>query len=172
MEYKTVVQRVRKIVRLLSRSADEVDDISQNALIKILRTKRRPCDIGNKWLYSVVKNCFLDAKKSSNRRAKYISQEYFVDSSGVVRDSDGDDEDNVILHPSMYNLIGSNDLDHRKIMERVFDNLPPTLQQVLLLAAQGYTYPEIAKISHVKIGTVRSRLNRARIIARNVLDRL
>ena len=169
MEYKTVVQRVRNIVRLLSKSADEVDDISQDALIKIFINKR-PGDIGNKWLYGVVRSCYIDAYRKRKREAKYINQDYFIDSSGMVCESDGDEIDNVIPHPTIYYRLISEDC--QMIMDNVLDELPQALQQVLLLSAQGYTYPEIAKISHVKVGTVRSRLNRARIIARSVLDRL
>lgn len=169
MEYKTVVQRVRKIVRLLSRTGDEVDDISQEALIKLFKNKR-PGDIGNKWLYGVVRSCYIDAYRKRKREAKYINQDYFIDSSGMVCESDGDENDNVIPHPTIYYRLISEDC--LMIVDHVLDELPPALQQVLLLAAQGYTYPEISKISGAKIGTVRSRLNRARKLARDILDNM
>ena len=58
-------------------------------------------------------------------------------------------------------------------MERALKSLSPAFQQVIVLAdLEGFTYKEIAQVLHCPIGTVMSRLSRARQLLRTELQTL
>ncbi|MDX2107112.1 MAG: hypothetical protein SFY67_11985 [Candidatus Melainabacteria bacterium] len=140
MEIKSVMQRVRIIVRSLSRSADEVDDISQDAMIKILRTKSVPRISDKKWLSSVARSCFIEAQRKRARLAKYVSPNHFVDSSGMVCDGDKNEYQNVIPFPPSPYIPHYKDPDALEKAEKIFERLPLSLRQVLVLHTEGLTY--------------------------------
>ena len=169
MEIKTVIQRVRRIVLSLSRSQDRADDIAQDALLKILQTKSTPRKICSSWIYMVAKNCFLDACKKRATEAKYLDSNYFVDSAGVVCDGEGNEYDNVIPFPSLLDPLNQIDPENLEKIERIFESLSLPLQQVLILRTEGLTYREMADEIGINIGTVRSRLHRARKLACEIL---
>jgi RNA polymerase sigma-70 factor (ECF subfamily) len=55
-------------------------------------------------------------------------------------------------------------------MERGLNTLPPDQRTTLVLSdIQGYTYEEIASVTGVELGTVKSRLSRARARMRDYL---
>src|SRR5262249_32507942 len=54
-------------------------------------------------------------------------------------------------------------------IDSVMANLTVPFRQVLMLVADGYSYDEIAALTGVKIGTVRSRLHHARKKAQSLL---
>jgi RNA polymerase sigma factor (sigma-70 family) len=58
----------------------------------------------------------------------------------------------------------------REDMERALDSLPDVFRiAIVLVDVQGYSYAEAAEILKVPIGTVRSRLNRARGLLQKIL---
>ena len=59
------------------------------------------------------------------------------------------------------------DLGNRLIGDecaRAINELPPAFRMVMLLFLEDFTYEEIAAIADIPIGTVRSRLHRARLV--------
>ncbi len=170
MEIKTVIQRVRRIVLFLSRSQSRADDIAQDVLLKILQTKSKPRKISGAWIYMVAKNCFLDACKKRATEAKYLDSNYFVDSAGMVCDREGNEYDNVIPFSSLLDPVNQIDSENLVKMEKIFESLSLPLLQVLILRTEGLTYQEMAKEIGINIGTVRSRLHRARKQACEILS--
>lgn len=60
----------------------------------------------------------------------------------------------------------------RKDVERALDNLPDGLRAVVVMVEiEGYSYAEVAAMLDIPIGTVRSRLNRARSMLQRALWR-
>jgi RNA polymerase sigma-70 factor (ECF subfamily) len=58
----------------------------------------------------------------------------------------------------------------RRDLEQAIDALPESFRVVVVLAElEGFTYAEIAEMLHVPIGTVRSRLSRARVVLQRAL---
>lgn len=113
------------------------------------------------WLFKILKNAYInDYRKKSKRPTK-------VDYEEIITYHDGD----------THTLSGYLDL-----REELFDNMmgdevtlainaiPVDFRTVLLLCdVEGFTYEEIAKIIDVPIGTVRSRLFRARNLLKDKL---
>ena len=114
------------------------------------------------WLYRIVTNVFLDDRKKKRARPhrslddelalgeSSVEQQYADPAPGPAEIAEGD-ERRVILH----NAIGSLPENQRAM--------------VVLYHSQGLSYEEIAEITGQPMGTVKSRLNRARLALRDRL---
>jgi RNA polymerase sigma-70 factor (ECF subfamily) len=111
------------------------------------------------WLFRILTNAFLSVRRTEARRGAHESL-----------DSDTEDDFSLFehLHAPILLWWGNPEqqfLDKllREDLARAVDQLPEQFRLVLVLAdMQGHTYQEIAEMLNVPIGTVRSRLARAR----------
>ena len=118
------------------------------------------------WLFRILTNGFLSARRTDARR-------------GVHESLDEETEDGFSLFEQLHTPIllwwGTPEqafLDKllREDLVRALDALPEPFRVVVVLAEmQGCTYQEIAETLHVPIGTVRSRLARARALLQKAL---
>ncbi|MBI5472448.1 MAG: sigma-70 family RNA polymerase sigma factor [Ignavibacteriae bacterium] len=110
------------------------------------------------WLFQICKNSYIN----DYRRKQYetIAVDFSEDGSSV-NDDDGRRGTRVLLtdntsaeaHEAM---VGDE-------VERALDALPAEYQTAIILSdIEGYTYEEIAEFSKTPIGTIRSRIHRAR----------
>ena len=154
--FKTLVQRhkdkIRNIIYLTLNSNDAVDDIAQDVLITIyknLKSFRFESQFST-WLYRITINKCKDHLRKVRIRSIFVP----------IKDGD---EDPVYI-PSM---------EHKDISEIVNDaisNLPEKLRLSLLLKdIEGLSYQEIAEAVNCEIGTVKSRIFRAREGLRELL---
>ncbi|GIV34836.1 MAG: RNA polymerase sigma factor RpoE [Chitinophagales bacterium] len=113
------------------------------------------------WLFKILKNAFINEyRRKSREPAK-------VDYEEVAAYQDLDDA----------KLAGSLDLRQEVFqgmigdeVTRAINALPVDFRTVILLCdIEGFTYEEIAKIVDIPIGTVRSRLHRAREMLKETL---
>ncbi len=155
-----VIKYQRKVERLLSRiirNQSEIEDVSQEAFIKAYRA------IGNfrgdsafyTWLYRIAINTAKNYLISQGRRAPtstgYDAEEAenFEDATGL---RDMATPDSILMSKQ----IG-------EIVTRTIDALPEELRTAITLREiEGLSYEEIAQIMECPIGTVRSRIFRAR----------
>lgn len=115
------------------------------------------------WLFKILKNAFI------NEYRKKVRQPTKIDYEDVAYWHDSED----ISH------IGSLDLRHEIFQDLIGDEVTIALNQlpvdfrtiILLCDLEGFTYEEIAKIMDIPIGTVRSRLHRARNILKEKLKK-
>ena len=105
------------------------------------------------WLIRILKNTFINDYR---KKSKAPTRVEFEETYQQVDDSEGESQ-NVDLREEVYNsLVGD------EIMNAV-NALPVDYRLIILLCdVEGFKYDEIAKIIDVPIGTVRSRLHRAR----------
>ena len=105
------------------------------------------------WLIRILKNTFINEYR---RKSKLPTKVDFEDTYQQVDDEEGSMQ-NIDLRQEIYNnLVGD------EITEAV-NSLPVDYRLIILLCdVEGFKYDEIAKIIDVPIGTVRSRLHRAR----------
>ena len=106
------------------------------------------------WLFKILKNGFInDYRKKKKEPQK-------VDFEDVIAYQDADDESGVVG----YNL--GEDVFDGMLGDEItiaLNRLPIDFKTVILLCdIEGFSYEEIAKIIDIPIGTVRSRLHRAR----------
>jgi len=170
METKEVVLRMKKLIKSLAYASQDQDDLLQDAMLKILRSKTFRSGFGSGWLYCVARSIVIDAYK---RRVKEISYRYGyvdLDLDSLVCEGDGDNENNVIYHSTYldrYHDVAPEDLD---AIPEILSSLSEEHQEVLLLYARGLTYQEIAHMIGLKIGTVRSRVHYARKRAHKLIQ--
>ena len=152
-----VIKYQRKLARLLShfiRDAAEVEDVTQEAFIKAYRAL--PSFRGDSafytWLYRIGINTAKNFLVSQGRKVQILE--------GV----DGEDaEDNSLLKEVN---TPESELISKQIAQTVsksLDSLPEELRSAIVLREiDGLSYEEIANIMDCPIGTVRSRIFRAR----------
>jgi RNA polymerase sigma-70 factor (ECF subfamily) len=155
-----VVKYQRKLARLLSRfirDASEVEDVTQEAFIKAYRAL--PSFRGDSafytWLYRIGINTAKNYLVSLGRRAPTVT--------GV----DSDEAEGIEEGDQLRDLnTPENQLMSRQLAETVnqaLQELPEELRTAITLREiDGMSYEEIAQIMSCPIGTVRSRIFRAR----------
>ena len=155
-----VAKYQRKLVRLLSRfirDPTEVEDVAQEAFIKAYRAL--PSFRGDSafytWLYRIGINTAKNYLVAMGRRAPTVSETESADGEGSEESGQVPD----------YNT-PENELMSRQIAEtvnRAVEDLPEELRTAITLRElEGLSYEEIASIMNCPIGTVRSRIFRAR----------
>ena len=155
-----VVKYQRKLARLLSRfvrDSSEVEDVTQEAFIKAYRAL--PSFRGESafytWLYRIGINTAKNYLVSMGRRAPTSTG---IDSEEAESIEEGDQLKDLNTPESQ--------MMSRQIVETVnqtLDVLPEELRTAITLREiDGLSYEEIAQIMNCPIGTVRSRIFRAR----------
>ena len=142
------------LARYLTRRSDLAEDIVQEAVLRALSSfdKQRSENV-RAWLLAIVRNCFLtwyarDRKSSTRSNVENLFQ-LDVKTAG---ESDPNTPESVLIEHQ------ENDAVRALIAE-----LPGHIREVLVLRdVQDLSYREIADILDVPIGTVMSRLARAR----------
>ncbi|MCK4834713.1 MAG: RNA polymerase sigma factor [Gammaproteobacteria bacterium] len=120
------------------------DDLVQESIYKAIKNASRLRDVAtlDSWLYRILYNCWQDYLRVKGRNVEFIEMH---------------DEE----QPGQ-----TDNYQQSEIVKRVrasVEQLPMTLREVVTLADfAGFTYAEIAEITEVPIGTVMSRLFRAR----------
>ena len=137
---EAMIPALRRYARALTRDADVADDLVQDTLVRALRSEKlfHGGDIRS-WLYTILTNLNRNRRRSLARRPS-ISQFNEDDEAGA----------------------NGTEAEGRDI-ERALTGLVEEQRSALLLVMlEGLTYREVAEIQGVPIGTVMSRLARAR----------
>lgn len=142
-----------RFARWLSRSAVEADDIVQEAFLRAFRAfdTLRGGEVKS-WLFTIVRNCHATAVQRQRRRGEVgLTQEHDAPPGGELRADTPDPES------------ASIEQDQRRMLDQLIAALPEEHREVLLLREmEELSYREIAAVTQVPIGTVMSRLARAR----------
>lgn len=156
-----VIKYQRKLARLLSqfiRDSAEVEDVTQEAFIKAYRAL--PSFRGDSafytWLYRIGINTAKNFLVSQSRRAPTTSNSFDVE------DAENFDEGSKLRELNT----PESELMSKQIAQTVnftLDSLPEELRTAIVLREiEGLSYEEIASVMSCPIGTVRSRIFRAR----------
>jgi RNA polymerase sigma-70 factor (ECF subfamily) len=143
-----------RLARWLSRSPGEADDIVQEAFLRAFRgfDALRGSD-AKAWLLAIVRNCHASAFRQEQRRA----QVPLPDSDAVQLESATSD---AVADPQSVSI----ERDDQRYLERLIAGLSEEHREVLLLREmEEMSYREIAAVTQLPIGTVMSRLARARV---------
>jgi len=139
-----ILPKLRRYCYALTGSKSDADDILQLTVEKILKNGLKDDIPLDRWAFRVCKNAWLDEIRYRNVRA--INVETNPESEPF---SDGERD--------MINEIET----HR--VHKAMAKLPQDQRAALaLVAVEGYSYAEAASILEVPIGTIMSRISRAR----------
>ncbi len=108
------------------------------------------------WMFMILKNTFINNYRKSLREPAKIDYDLIEDFYESIK-SDKAQSNNLDLE--FYQNLFDDELS------AALSKLPVKMREVFLLCdLEGYTYEEIAEIVNIPVGTVRSRLHRARKI--------
>lgn len=143
----------------------DAEDIVQEAYLRAFRYfDRFDGGAARPWLLAIVRNAGFTWLQR-NRSKQLV----FVDDQRLTAESDAKLQDNAPPSPEL-------DLQRRQsaaAIDRAVAALPPEFREVILLREiQGMSYKEIATVIDTPIGTVMSRLARARKLLQGSLKEL
>ena len=145
---------LRRFARGLAGDAALADDLVQGCLERALAKEHLydPARQLRAWLYAILRNIYISGLRRKGRAGVVKSVDDLAAEEEAVA---GEQEDHVAI---------------RSISEAL-DRLPELHREVILLVAlEDMSYREVAEIIGVPVGTVMSRLSRARSALRAMLD--
>ena len=114
------------------------------------------------WLFKILKNNYINQYRRKSKRPRNVDFEAFV---GLHESENSPIKSKVDLREEIYEELMGDEVTI------AINGLPLDFRTVILLCdIEGFTYEEIAKILDVPIGTVRSRLHRARNLLKEKLS--
>ncbi|MCA8908090.1 MAG: sigma-70 family RNA polymerase sigma factor [Rhodospirillaceae bacterium] len=152
-ELEGFIPSLRRYARSLTHDADQADDLVQETLLKAIGNIDRfdPETNLRAWLFTILLNTFKSQRRMAARRGVHVEWEDTADQS---------------VQPPVQDL--SMEL---KAFARAIEELPGHERETLMLVAlEGFSYGEAAAVLGTEIGTVKSRVSRARAKLRDFDD--
>ena len=144
--------------RWLTQNTDEADDLVQETYAKALRGLSS-FQVGTNfraWMYRILRNSFLSSRTGLK--------------TTVVFDEEGVEDDMPTETATPESLLMA--LSDRAQVQSALEELPVHFREILLLCeVEEMSYQEIAEALSIPIGTVMSRISRARKALRGLLQK-
>ena len=143
----------------LTRNADEAEDLVQETNLRALRGFENLRSEGplKSWLITILRNLFINSYRAKRRAPVKVSLDAMENPDAFVA-TEASPERGVV------------DKMETEAVSRAVANLPDDYRSVLEMSdMRGLTYQEISETMALPIGTVRSRLSRARSRVRRAL---
>jgi len=147
-----VVPKLRAFAISLSGNVDRADDLVQETLVRAIANidSFEPGTNMQAWLFTILRNRFRSEYRKRKRE---------------VEDADGHYVDSLVSQPEQ-----SGKLEFKEL-RTALDKLPSDQREALILVgASGFSYEEAAAICGCAVGTIKSRVNRARNRLASELD--
>ena len=151
-ELTEVVPHLRAFARGLCGRPDMADDLVQEALLKAWAAQDRfePGTSMRAWTFVILRNAYLTDMRRNRFRGEY--------DEGVA--------ERILTAPA-----GQEEPIHLSDLHRALLTLPPERREALLLVgAGGFSYEEAAEICGCAVGTIKSRVGRARSALTSMIE--
>ncbi len=155
------LQSLREYAMSLCKDHQRADDLVQDTMLKAFRhfdsyQQGTNC---RAWLYQICKHCFINDCR--RKKLQPIAVDFEDDAARPEWSSDE------LRHIRVVTSALEEDAPDRAVLgdevTTALEELQPDYQTALLLSAiEGYSYDEIAEFTNAPLGTVRSRIHRAR----------
>lgn len=155
LELVSLLPRFRRFGYALTGSLDDGDDLVQSACERALTRldQFKPGTRLDSWMFQIMKNLWVDQKRSP-RSFREVNADPADLESLIASDAERELESRLSL----------------AAVRRVVATLPPEQRSVVaLVCVEGLSYREAAAVLDIPIGTVMSRLSRARMAVGQVL---
>jgi RNA polymerase sigma-70 factor (ECF subfamily) len=151
-ELLATIPNLRAFAVSLTQSADKADDLVQETLVKAW-DKHESFQMGTNlkaWLFTILRNEFYSQMRKRGRE---------------VQDSDGVMTERLAVHPSQHGMLDLKDF------RGALEQLPEDQREaIILIGASGFSYEEAAEICGCAVGTIKSRVSRARNRLQEILE--
>lgn len=137
------IPRLRRYARALNTDTQSADDLVQDTLERALNKKLlwRKNSRLRPWLFTIMHNLFI------NHIHRHGASQQMIELDDNIRDISSNPESDV----------------YTQQLKVCIGRLPNDQKQIFLLVSlEGFAYEEVAKITGIPVGTVMSRLSRAR----------
>nr|WP_070960275.1 sigma-70 family RNA polymerase sigma factor [Hyphomonas sp. Mor2] len=152
-ELEGILPEIRAYARMLCSNRDMADDIVQNACLKAWKARKSFDPKRGKfraWMFTITRNEFLQLVRKQRPMDVYDPAEF------------------------EYRLVQECQLDSRSAcsdaIQALFKLTPEQRDVFILVLAAGYSYEEAASICQCSVGTIKSRISRARAKLTELLD--
>lgn len=147
-ELITLLPRLRRFAFCLTRSLQDADDLVQSACERALTRieQFQPGSRLDSWMFAIMRNLWIDRIRA-RARAPEVADSALVE---AIADSDRISERTEARS------------DLRSISQLMLQLPEGQLSVLTLVAVEGHSYQEAAEMLQVPIGTIMSRLSRAR----------
>ena len=147
-DVQAAIPALRRYARALTREVESADDLVQDTLVRALRSEHlfHGGDVRS-WLYTILTNLNRNRLRSLARRPVLLP----------IDDADAPD-------------MSGPEAGGRDISRALATLVEEQRVALLLVVLEGLTYREVANVQNVPIGTVMSRLARARAQVKAYLD--
>ena len=151
-ELTQVIPHLRAFARGLCGRPDMADDLVQEAMMKAWAARNRfePGTSMRAWTFVILRNAYLTDMRRNRFRGEY----------------DENVAERILTAPA-----GQEEPIHLADLHRALLTLPPERREALLLVgAGGFSYEEAASICGCAVGTIKSRVGRARAALSSMMD--
>jgi RNA polymerase sigma-70 factor (ECF subfamily) len=166
--YELIVKRYKDqllnfVYRFLS-NQEEAEDVVQETFLRVYRNRHAYKRVAkfSTWIYTIAGNLARTELRRRHRRRIFSLSHIGVD------DKDYEISDEFFSPETHVNTVLK-----EEIIQKEINKLSPKFREVIILRdIQELSYEEISKIMRVPIGTVKSRVNRARLRLQSRLKHL
>lgn len=151
-EILAVIPHLRAFARSLTRNREEADDLVHDAVVRALSAAQQftPGTNFRAWMFTILRNLFYNEIRRRHKRTVSLETADIPEPSHPAHQ-----EESLVL------------CDFR----RAFWQLNPQYREILILVgASGLSYEQASIICHCQVGTIKSRVSRARAQLTRILN--
>ncbi|WDY55941.1 sigma-70 family RNA polymerase sigma factor [Pseudomonas sp. PSKL.D1] len=154
-QWRELLQRLRRFAIWLTREAGSADDLVQATVERALsrRSQQRDAEALRAWLFTILYRLFLDGKRRDRLHARWLS---WFGRGERESEAVGDAVEDIVLAQADLQAFARLSTEQRALL--------------LLVSVEGLSYKEAAQALGIPIGTVMSRLSRARGALRELTE--
>jgi RNA polymerase sigma-70 factor (ECF subfamily) len=144
-QVEPLIPALRRYARALVRNAAAADDLVQDCLERaVSRWHQRRDNDPRSWLFTILHNLAISQFRQSTARGKHIA----IDETNENEFGRSAEQEQQLMYQDVLNKLAKLPDDQRAVL--------------LLVAVEDLSYADAAKVLDIPIGTVMSRLSRAR----------
>ncbi len=158
-------ERAYKYAFRLTRNQDLASDVVADSFLRVysaLKNFRGQSAFGT-WLYRIITNCYFDRRKRDKESRNSSLGDTIAVQSGEIQRQYEDDAPGPDYLAERAN--------REELLNEALDEMQESQKAILIMYhVEALSYEDIAETLDMPIGTVKSRLNRARVALRDILS--